>query len=67
VLGACQVQADDHIIASEGGIDRQACGPLFRSLADYVTVTARCQDATPIDVAGRLTDAIGGFRPPPGF
>ena len=25
------------------------------------------EDATPIDVAGRLTDVIGGFRPPPGF
>jgi amidase len=25
------------------------------------------EDATPIDVAGRLTDLLGGFRPPPGF
>jgi amidase len=25
------------------------------------------EDATPIDVAGRITDVIGGFRPPPGF
>jgi amidase len=25
------------------------------------------EDATPIDVAGRLTEVIGGFRPPPGF
>jgi amidase len=25
------------------------------------------EDATPIDVAGRLADVIGGFRPPPGF
>jgi amidase len=26
-----------------------------------------CEDATPIDLAGRLADIIGGFRPPPGF
>jgi amidase len=25
------------------------------------------EDATPIDVAGRLTEVIGGFRPPPGY
>lgn len=25
------------------------------------------EDATPIDVAGRLSDLLGGFRPPPGF
>jgi len=25
------------------------------------------EDATPIDVAGRLADVIGGFRPPPGY
>lgn len=25
------------------------------------------EDATPIDVAGRLTEIVGGFRPPPGF
>ena len=25
------------------------------------------EDATPIDLAGRLADVIGGFRPPPGF
>jgi len=25
------------------------------------------EDATPIDVAGRLADVLGGFRPPPGF
>ncbi|HSB42522.1 MAG TPA: amidase [Methylomirabilota bacterium] len=25
------------------------------------------EDATPIDLAGRLADLIGGFRPPPGF
>jgi amidase len=25
------------------------------------------EDATPIDVAGRLTEVIGGFQPPPGF
>ena len=25
------------------------------------------EDATPIDVAGRLADVVGGFRPPPGF
>ncbi len=25
------------------------------------------EDATPIDVAGRLTDVIGGFKPPPGY
>jgi amidase len=25
------------------------------------------EDATPIDVAGRLADLLGGFRPPPGF
>ncbi|HSL50796.1 MAG TPA: amidase family protein, partial [Candidatus Deferrimicrobiaceae bacterium] len=25
------------------------------------------EDATPIDLAGRLADIIGGFRPPPGF
>jgi amidase len=25
------------------------------------------EDATPIDLAGRLGDVIGGFRPPPGF
>jgi amidase len=25
------------------------------------------EDATPIDVAGRLTEAVGGFRPPPGY
>jgi amidase len=25
------------------------------------------EDATPIDLAGRLADVIGGFRPPPGY
>jgi len=25
------------------------------------------EDATPIDVAGRLADVLGGFQPPPGF
>jgi amidase len=25
------------------------------------------EDATPIDVAGKLADVLGGFRPPPGF
>jgi amidase len=25
------------------------------------------EDATPIDIAGRLADVVGGFRPPPGF
>jgi amidase len=25
------------------------------------------EDATPIDLAGRLADVVGGFRPPPGF
>ena len=25
------------------------------------------EDATPIDIAGRLADVLGGFRPPPGF
>jgi amidase len=25
------------------------------------------EDATPIDVAGRLADVLGGFKPPPGF
>src|SRR5262249_52384701 len=25
------------------------------------------EDATPIDVAGRLADVVGGFRPPPGY
>jgi len=25
------------------------------------------EDATPIDVAGRLAEVVGGFRPPPGF
>ena len=25
------------------------------------------EDATPIDVAGRLTELVGGFRPPPGY
>jgi amidase len=25
------------------------------------------EDATPIDVAGRLTEVVGGFRPPPGY
>jgi amidase len=25
------------------------------------------EDATPIDVAGRLADVVGGFRPPKGF
>ncbi|HUP34199.1 MAG TPA: amidase family protein [Candidatus Limnocylindria bacterium] len=25
------------------------------------------EDATPIDLAGRLADVIGGYRPPPGF
>jgi amidase len=25
------------------------------------------EDATSIDVAGRLADVLGGFRPPPGF
>jgi amidase len=25
------------------------------------------EDATPIDLAGRLADIVGGFRPPPGF
>jgi amidase len=25
------------------------------------------EDATPIDVAGRLADAVGSFRPPPGY
>ena len=25
------------------------------------------EDATPIDLAGRLSDVIGGFRPPPGY
>jgi len=25
------------------------------------------EDATPIDVCGRLADVLGGFRPPPGF
>jgi hypothetical protein len=25
------------------------------------------EDATPIDLAGRLADILGGFRPPPGY
>ena len=25
------------------------------------------EDATPIDLAGRLADVVGGFRPPPGY
>ena len=25
------------------------------------------EDATPIDLAGRLADLLGGFRPPKGF
>ena len=25
------------------------------------------EDATPIDLAGRLADVLGGFRPPPRF
>jgi amidase len=25
------------------------------------------EDSTPIDLAGRLGDLIGGFRPPPGY
>jgi amidase len=25
------------------------------------------EDATPIDIAGRVTEVIGGFEPPPGF
>ena len=25
------------------------------------------EDATPIDIAGRLADVLGGFKPPPGF
>ena len=25
------------------------------------------EDATPIDVAGRIAEVVGGFRPPPGF
>jgi amidase len=25
------------------------------------------EDATPIDVAGKLADVLGGYRPPPGY
>jgi len=25
------------------------------------------EDATPIDIAGRLADVVGGFQPPPGY
>ena len=25
------------------------------------------EDATPIDIAGKLADLIGGFTPPPGY
>ena len=25
------------------------------------------EDATPIAIAGRMADAVGGFEPPPGF
>jgi amidase len=25
------------------------------------------EDATPIDVAGRLTELVGGYQPPPGY
>jgi amidase len=25
------------------------------------------EDFTPIDIAGKLADAVGGFRPPPGY
>jgi hypothetical protein len=26
-----------------------------------------CEDATAIDLAGRIADLTGGFTPPPGF
>ncbi len=25
------------------------------------------EDATPIDIAGRMADVVGGFQPPPDF
>jgi hypothetical protein len=25
------------------------------------------EDATPIDIAGKLADLVGGFTPPPGY